>query len=75
MADMVVFETSFVGVVFAIFGFIVTTRPREMFDIRNSVPVASTDELGEFGVARYQTYGLLCVLAGLVLALVPFFLP
>lgn len=72
---MVVFETLFAGIVFAIFGVIVTTRPREMFGIRQSVPVASTAELGEFGIARYQTYGLLCVLAGVVLAVVPLFLP
>lgn len=75
MEYMVVFETLFVGVLFALFGVVVTTKPQEVFGIRQSVAVASTGELGEFGVARYQTYGLLCVLAGLLLALVPFFLP
>jgi hypothetical protein len=75
MAGMVVLESLLVGIIFAGIGIIVTAKPREIFEIRQSVAVASHGELGGFGVARYQTYGLLCVLLGLLLALVPFFLP
>lgn len=71
---MVGLESLLLGVVFAVLGVIVTTKPREMFVIGRSVHVTSSGELGEFGVARYQTYGLLFVLLGLVLAIVPFFL-
>jgi hypothetical protein len=75
MGVMVVFESLLVGIIFASIGIIVTAKPQEMFEIRQSVAVVSPGELGGFGVARYQTYGLLCVLLGLLLALVPFFLP
>ncbi|WP_254662849.1 hypothetical protein [Haladaptatus sp. W1] len=71
---MVVFESLLVGIIFAGIGVLVTAKPREIFLIRQSVAVASTGELGEFGVARYQAYGLLCVLLGLLLVLIPFFL-
>jgi len=71
---MVVLESLLVGIIFAGIGIIVTAKPREMFEIRQSVAVAPPGELGGFGVARYLTYGLLFVLLGLLLAIVPFFL-
>lgn len=72
---MIVLESTLVGLLLVGIGVAVATKPREIFDIRYSVAVASAGELSEFGTARYQAYGLLCTLLGLVLAIVPLFLP
>ncbi len=71
---MVVLESTFVGFLLVGIGLAVVTKPREIFTIRHRFAVASAGELHGFGVARYQAYGLFCVLAGLLLAIVPFFL-
>lgn len=72
---MVVIEPTFVGLLLAGIGITAVTRPREIFTIRQSISVVPAHDLGGFGVARYQVYGLFCVLGGLVLVLVSLFLP
>ncbi|WP_458189130.1 DUF6199 family natural product biosynthesis protein [Haladaptatus sp. NG-WS-4] len=72
---MVVFEPVLVGLLLAGLGIAIVTRPREIFSIRQSVASVPAADPGGFGVARLQAYGLLCVLAGVVLVVVPLFLP
>jgi hypothetical protein len=72
---MVVLEPTLVGLLLAGIGITTVTRPREIFTIRQSVSVVPPHEPDGFGVARYQVYGLLCVLVGLVLVLASLFLP
>lgn len=76
--DMDAVGPAFVGLLMAGIGVAVTSRPREVFAIRHlfaAAPTAAAAEPSCFGIARYQVYGLCCLLVGIVLALVPFFLP
>ncbi|WP_227352835.1 hypothetical protein [Haladaptatus salinisoli] len=72
---MVVFESTLAGLLLAGIGVTAVTRPREIFTVRQSVSVVPSRDFGEFGVARYQVYGLVCLLVGLVLVLASLFLP
>ncbi|WP_458206806.1 hypothetical protein [Haladaptatus sp. NG-SE-30] len=72
---MPLLESTLVGLLLAGIGIAIVTRPREIFYIRQSMGVVSAADPGGFGVARYQLYGLVCVLVGLLMVLVPFFLP
>ncbi|SIQ67705.1 PEP-CTERM protein-sorting domain-containing protein [Haladaptatus litoreus] len=72
---MVVLESTLVGLLLLGIGVAVATKPQKTFAIRHRVAVASSGELTEFGIARYQAYGLLCTLLGLLLVIVPLFLP
>ncbi|GAA0249125.1 hypothetical protein ACFFQF_07525 [Haladaptatus pallidirubidus] len=72
---MVVLESTLVGLLLMGIGVAVATRPQKTYNIRHSVAVVSAGELTELGTARYQVYGLLCTLLGLMLIIVPLFLP
>lgn len=73
---MIAVEPAFVGLLLAGIGAAMATRPRDVLVLGRSLHVASPGtESGRFGVVRCQAYGLCLFVLGLVIALVPLFLP